>query len=111
MISILLQTIAHSWASLLNLLMNCVSLLRFREKLLDYVFKIRWCPGKDHLVADAMSRAPVFPGSDDPDPACSLLRASIATDPLFEDFLACAKSDPHYIKLIQCLTNNDTKFT
>ena len=84
-------------------------LLRFHEKLLDYVFSVRWCPGKDHLVADAISRAPVFPGSDEPDPACSLLRATIASEPMFEDFLACANSDPNYRKLIQCLTD-DTKF-
>ena len=84
-------------------------LLRFREKLLDFVFNVKWCPGKDHLVADAISRAPVFPGSEEPDPQVSLLRASLASDPLFDDFLSCAMTDANYRKLIQCLTD-DSKF-
>ena len=54
-------------------------------------------------------QGPVFPGSEEPDPQISLLRASLASDPLFDDFLSCAKTDANYRKLIQCLTD-DTKF-
>jgi hypothetical protein len=33
----------------------------FREKLAPYSFKVTWVPGKSHLIADALSRYPVFP--------------------------------------------------
>jgi hypothetical protein len=42
-------------------------LLRFREKLVDYSFHLTWSAGKDHLIADALSRAPVFPGEEEDD--------------------------------------------
>ena len=32
-----------------------------REKLTAYTFEVKWVPGKDHYIADALSRAPVFP--------------------------------------------------
>eukprot|EP00094_Tigriopus_californicus_P014340 TCALIF_13906-PA protein Name:"Similar to Tf2-9 Transposon Tf2-9 polyprotein (Schizosaccharomyces pombe (strain 972 / ATCC 24843))" AED:0.17 eAED:0.23 QI:71/0/0/1/0/0/4/0/378 len=36
-------------------------LQRMREKLIIYSFDLRWTAGKDHLIADALSRAPHFP--------------------------------------------------
>ena len=35
-------------------------LLRLREKLVNYSLLVEWVPGKTHLIADALSRAPVF---------------------------------------------------
>ena len=35
-------------------------LLRMREKLMPYCFTTKWVPGKDHKIADALSRFPVF---------------------------------------------------
>ena len=35
-------------------------LQRIREKLLEYCFTVTWVPGKSHLIADALSRAPLF---------------------------------------------------
>ena len=35
-------------------------LLRLREKLAGLVFEVEWRPGKEHRIADALSRAPVF---------------------------------------------------
>ncbi|MEL6359074.1 MAG: DDE-type integrase/transposase/recombinase, partial [Bacteroidota bacterium] len=40
-------------------------LQRLREKLAAYTFTVEWVPGKTHLIADALSRAPVFQPSDD----------------------------------------------
>ena len=37
-----------------------VRLQRLRERFVDYVFRVEWRPGKDHLIAVALSRAPVF---------------------------------------------------
>ena len=31
-----------------------------RQKVTDYQFQVTWAPGKSHLIADALSRAPVF---------------------------------------------------
>ena len=35
-------------------------LLRLREKLSPYNFVVNWAPGKNHLIADTLSRAPIF---------------------------------------------------
>ena len=35
-------------------------LVRFVTRVSDYVFDVEWTPGKEHLIADALSRAPVF---------------------------------------------------
>ena len=34
--------------------------MRMREKVTSYNFTVVWTPGKDHHIADALSRAPVF---------------------------------------------------
>ena len=47
----------------LHLLENS-RLLRMREKLVDYNFTVEWAPGKNHEIADALSRAPVFEAND-----------------------------------------------
>ena len=31
-----------------------------REKLLPYTFTVKWVAGKEHHIADALSRAPLF---------------------------------------------------
>ena len=35
-------------------------LIRMREKVPSYNFTVTWTPGKNHHIADALSRAPVF---------------------------------------------------
>ena len=42
-------------------------LQRLREKVAGYQFTVTYVPGKTHNIADALSRAPIFPGSDDMD--------------------------------------------
>ena len=42
-------------------------LLRLREKVSGYCFKGTYVPGKTHNIADALSRAPIFPGTDELD--------------------------------------------
>ena len=39
-------------------------LYRLRQKLADYNFTLRWTAGKTHLIADALSRYPVFSAND-----------------------------------------------
>ena len=42
-------------------------LQRLRENVSGYQFTVTYVPGKTHNIADALSRAPIFPGSDDLD--------------------------------------------
>ena len=39
-------------------------LQRMREKLLPYTFTVKWVAGKEHHIADALSRAPLFAPAD-----------------------------------------------
>ena len=40
-------------------------LMRMREKIVPYTFKITWVDGKTHHIADALSRYPVFGPAED----------------------------------------------
>ena len=40
-------------------------LQRLREKIAAYCFKVTYVPGKTHNIADALSRAPIFPGTNE----------------------------------------------
>ena len=42
-------------------------LQRMCEKVAMYSFRVQWTPGKTHLIADALSRAPLFSPQDLPD--------------------------------------------
>ena len=44
-----------------------VRLQRYKEKLTGYNFKIEWREGKTNEIADALSRAPVFPPQEEED--------------------------------------------
>jgi hypothetical protein len=48
-------------------LLGNVRLQRLRENLAMYMFKVMLVPGKTHLIADALSHAPVFPAVPDLD--------------------------------------------
>ena len=41
-------------------------LQRLREKVAMFSFNVRWVPGKTHLIADALSRAPLFSAEEMP---------------------------------------------
>ena len=40
-------------------------LMRMREKLTQYTFQVNYIPGKNNTIADALSRAPVFPAEEE----------------------------------------------
>ena len=42
-------------------------LMRIREKMIPYNFKVTWIEGKQNAIADALSRAPVFPAEEEED--------------------------------------------
>ena len=81
-------------------------LYKFREKLVDYSFDLEWTSGKSHLIADALSRAPVFPGEEDPDlneqaqSFCQRIEECPATETLLHE----AAHDEGYKLLIKHLS-------
>ena len=85
-------------------------LLRFREKLADYRFNVVWTPGKTHMIADALSRSPVF----HPDPADhsdDVTVNHVTTDPSLQFIADEASRDEAYGKvrtaLLSCVRAAD----
>ena len=69
---------------------------RDMEKVADFRFELEWCPGKDNVIADALSRAPVetegvFPTTNE----VALDSADPALQPLFD-----AAHSNDYVKLV-----------
>ena len=76
-----------------------VRLRRYRERLTGYTFKIEWREGKTNEIADALSRAPVFPASEsnsadfvDVCYAINTLKQE-PSDPILKPMLDMAKAD------------------
>ncbi len=56
-------------------------LQRLRQKVMDCQFQVTWAPGKSHLIADALSHAPVFTPPEEVDKEiaeCFAIRANLA---------------------------------
>ena len=53
-------------------------LQRMREKMAGFAFQIEWGAGKNHQIADALSRYPVWDGADDDSSAVNQIRSRIA---------------------------------
>ena len=86
-------------------------LARLREKLAGYTFTIEWTPGKDNLIADALSRAPVFPAPEEEEEEGednAVCRRVLADDPAFDGILAAAAEDRHYQRLIAAVMSGDS---
>lgn len=47
-----------------SIIMDNDRLQRIRERLIMYDFEVTWSSGKEHQIADALSRAPFFPADD-----------------------------------------------
>jgi len=72
-------------------------LQRFCEKLLQYSFTVTWVPGKLHLIADALSRAPIFDPPEVEDITVNLvLERTIARDPALQELYDSISEDANY---------------
>ena len=85
-------------------------LRRYRESLTGYNFDITWREGKTNHIADALSRAPVFPPDEtDTDGFVDVCRAVTTLrkepDPILAPMIEAAKSDSDYQLIIQALRN------
>jgi hypothetical protein len=70
-------------------------------QLVNYMFTMKWTAEKEHLIADALSRAPVFPGEEDAYAeqarvsVCRKVKVDPALNPLLE-----AAADPAYQAMV-----------
>ena len=82
-------------------------LLRFREKLAHFSFRLTYVPGKLHLIADALSRAPVFEPAEDCDVIVNqVIVHRIASDPLLQDLYDTASKDKVYKEIVKMIEND-----
>ena len=79
-------------------------LQRLRSRLdgAGFVFSTEWCAGKSHLIADALSRAPVF-HPDEQAPVDFHIRR--VTDLPLSRLLDAARSSPEYQQCVSALSN------
>ena len=75
-------------------------LLRIRMKTTDYAMKVTWTPGKTHLIADALSRAPVF--GEKPVEGAET-NATLAADPALQPMFEAAEADSGYVAVVEAL--------
>ena len=81
-------------------------LLRFREKLAHFSFSVEYVPGKTHLIADALSRSPVFspPEAEVININVSLAN-KLASDPALQMFFDAAVKDFDYSSVINAIVD------
>ena len=80
-------------------------MLRFREKLVDYKFSVRWIPGSKMALADALSRRPLFSPPEHevaPDNDSAMVNF-VASDPLLQDMVDAAEADQEYLSLVKAI--------
>ena len=83
-------------------------LQRLREKMIPYNFKIEWKAGKQHCIADALSRAPVFQAEKDGTEGAAITRA-IFHDKSLDVLKEAAKGDSSYQEIIRLFLEGDIK--
>ena len=81
---------------------NNTRIQRLMGKLLGYSFQVEWVPGKNHLIADALSRAPVFAAEDYGDIIVRKVTEQIMDEALVE-MSNVAKADKDYQDVVGAL--------
>ena len=88
-------------------------LLRLREKLINYNFIVHWTPGKTHLIADALSRAPAFAPKEketlsEEEKKGEVYVNQTAKDPILQELYDAAEKDEDYQAIINALLKGKT---
>ena len=71
-----------------------VRLQKYREKLMEYNFDVIYLPGKENLIADALSRYPIWEGENET--KCRKATEGTVKDPQLLELMAYAKVDKDY---------------
>lgn len=83
-------------------------LAKYREQLTDYQFEVTWAEGKNHLIADALSRAPVWECEVDNDEGVDVdVRVMMMENPSMQLLFDSAEEDSVYQKLISAWRQNE----
>ena len=84
-------------------------LLRFHKKVAHFSFSVEYVPGKTHLIADALSRAPIFsPPEKELISVNQSFANKLASDPALQTFYDAANSDHNYKSTVQALLAGKT---
>ena len=85
-------------------------ILAMREKMSSYSFNVEWVEGKNHVIADALSRAPLFsPPETDLSLSNSVVCRAIASDPLLQQMFDAAERDPSYRDVVNAFKSGISK--
>ena len=77
-------------------------LLRLRMKVSTYDFDLAWVAGKRHLIADALSRAPVFPGEEEEEDLLEMETLNVTcSSPALNFLREAAEKDSEYLKTVK----------
>ena len=78
-------------------------------KVSTYDFDLAWVTGKRHLIADALSRAPVFPGEEDEDDLLEMETSNVTcSSPALNFLREAAEKDSDYLKAVKFFFNWET---
>ena len=83
-------------------------IMRYRETLMCYKFDILYTPGKTHLIADALSRAPAFDPAEAADPEDMVNCAYVTIDPSLQKLADEAEKDNAYLETVQAVKMGKT---
>jgi hypothetical protein len=79
-------------------------LLSYRLKLVQYTdMVVIWTEGKSHLIADALSRNPIFDPLEDSGDHIALCYGVQPKDPLLHAIYEAAVADPIYLSIVTAI--------
>ena len=81
---------------------------RLREKLADFSFDVHWVPGKVHLIADALSRAPLFDPPEHETINVNHVLINSISDPAIQLLDEAAKDDSDYVAVREAIAGGKT---